>query len=114
MARLDTFQLHRGDPAPPFELPGVDGRTVRLKDFADRPLLLVVFSCNHCPYAQGWEGRLIALHRTYAERGLAMVLINSNETVHYPEDRMEKMVERARSKGYPFPSLGSGSPGPVI
>lgn len=105
MAQLDRFQLHPGDTAPPFELPGVDGRTVRLQDFADRRLLLVVFSCNHCPYAQAWESRLIALARTYADRGLGVVLINSNETEHYPEDRMEKMAERARAKGYPFPYL---------
>jgi hypothetical protein len=64
-----------------------------------------VFSCNHCPYAQAWEGRLIELQRVYADRGLRMVLINSNETVHHPEDRFEVMVERARSKGYPFPYL---------
>ncbi len=109
MARLDTFRLRPGDPAPPFELPGVDGAVVRRQEFDDRPLLLVVFSCNHCPYAQAWEGRLIALAREYGGRGLATVLINSNETENYPEDRMEKMAERARDHAYPFPYLRDDS-----
>jgi peroxiredoxin len=105
MAELATFRLHTGDRAPPFALPGTDGRTWRLEDLADAPWLLVVFHCNHCPYAQAWEGRLIELQKEYAARGLRTVLINSNETEHHPEDRFEKMAERAREKGYPFPYL---------
>ncbi|MGI0053701.1 MAG: thioredoxin family protein [Thermoplasmata archaeon] len=109
MAELDSFQLRAGDVAPFFELPGVDGRVVRLDQFRDAPLLLVVFSCNHCPYANAWEGRLISLQKEYAGRGPRTVLINSNETENYPEDRMERMVERARDKGYPFPYLRDDS-----
>ncbi|HEV2317484.1 MAG TPA: thioredoxin family protein [Thermoplasmata archaeon] len=109
MAELSTFRLHPGDPAPEFDLPGVDGRSWALKDFAGTPWLAVVFTCNHCPYAQAWEGRLIELQRRYADRGLRIVLINPNETVHHPEDRFEIMVERAKSKGYPFPYLRDDS-----
>ncbi|MGA7649278.1 MAG: redoxin domain-containing protein [Thermoplasmata archaeon] len=65
MAELTEFRLHAGDPAPDFELPGVDGKTYRLGDFADRKLMLVVFWCNHCPYVQAWESRMVELGRQY-------------------------------------------------
>jgi peroxiredoxin len=109
MAELSTFRLHPGDSAPPFHLPGTDGRTWGLEDFAPSPWLLVVFDCNHCPYAQAWEGRLIALQREFGPKGLATVLINPNETEHYPDDRMEVMIARAREHGYPFPYLRDDS-----
>lgn len=105
MAELSTFKLHAGEPAPPFSLPGVDGKTWSLHDFASKPYLLVVFSCNHCPYVQAWEGRLIAIGKEYGPKGVGVVLINSNETVHYPQDGFEQMAKRAKEKGYPFPYL---------
>jgi peroxiredoxin len=109
MAELSRFHLHAGDAAPEFALPGVDGRSWRLGDFAESPLLGVVFTCNHCPYAQAWEGRLISLQQRYAERGVRLVLINPNETENYPADRMDRMVERAREKRFPFPYLRDDS-----
>jgi peroxiredoxin len=109
MAELSEFHLHPGDGAPPFNLPGVDGRSWSLDDFARAPSLLVVFNCNHCPYARAWEGRLIALQKEFGPRGLQTVLINANETLNYPEDRMEKMIERAHEKDYPFPYLRDDS-----
>ena len=105
MAELSTFRLHAGDPAPDFALPGVDGRTYRLADFAQDPYLLVVFWCNHCPYVQAWEARLIEIGRRYRAQGVGAVLINSNDARAYPEDRFDSMVRRAREKGYPFPYL---------
>ena len=105
MAELDDFKMKLGDPAPLFDLPGVDGRQHRIHDFKNSPMLLVIFSCNHCPYAQAWEGRIISLAREYAPKGLATVVINSNETEHYPADGFEQMVERAKQKGYTFPYL---------
>jgi len=105
MAELDRFKLHPGDPAPDFDLPGVDGRRYRLADFSADPFLLVTFWCNHCPYVQAWEGRMIELAKQYRDRGVAVVAINANDPVAYPDDRPERMAERARSKGYPFPYL---------
>jgi peroxiredoxin len=105
MAELSKFQLQPGDPAPDFGLPGVDGRTYRLSDFPRQRLLAVVFWCNHCPYVQAWESRLIELAREVGPRGVDFVLINSNDDIAYPDDAFPKMVERARSKGYPFPYL---------
>ncbi|MCI4351006.1 MAG: thioredoxin family protein [Thermoplasmata archaeon] len=105
MAELDRFSLAPGAPAPPFDLPNVDGRRVRLADFVHDPLLLVAFWCNHCPYVQAWEGRMIELAKEFGSRGLATVLINANDPVAYPDDRPERMAERARTKAYQFPYL---------
>ena len=105
MAELGTFQLHPGDPAPDFTLPGVDHKTYRLKDFAQDPLLLVVFWCNHCPYVQAWESRMVDIGRKYGPKGVGIVLINSNDARAYPEDRFESMVQRAKEHRYLFPYL---------
>jgi peroxiredoxin len=105
MAELASFYLHPGDPAPPFELRGTDGKVYRLGDFASHRLLAVVFWCNHCPYVQAWEGRMVEIGQRYGPRGLAVVLINSNDTTAYPQDRFEAMAERARDHHYPFPYL---------
>ena len=105
MAELSTFSLHAGDPAPEFALPGVDGRTYHLSEFAADPFLLVVFWCNHCPYVQAWEGRMIAIGREYLAKGVRTVLINPNDARAYPEDSLESMARRAQEKHYPFPYL---------
>jgi len=100
----DMNALQVGDPAPGFRLPGVDGRTRSLEEFANKPVLVVIFSCNHCPYVQAYEDRMIAIQKDY-HRGVQLVAINSNEEINYPEDNLEHMVERANSKGYNFPYL---------
>jgi peroxiredoxin len=105
MAELGDFKLHPGDKAPDFQLPGVDGKTYRLADFQRYPYLCVVFWCNHCPYVQAWESRMIDLGRRYDPKGVGFVLINANDARAYPEDRLEAMVRRAKEKGYPFPYL---------
>jgi peroxiredoxin len=99
------MSLAIGAAAIPFDLPGVDGRQHSLGQLADKPALVVVFTCNHCPYAQAWEGRLIQLQRDYAERGVAFVAINANDPVKYPGDNFEAMQERARTYEYPYPYL---------
>lgn len=111
MAELEAFQLHPGDAAPAFSLPGVDGRTWSLSDFRESPWLVVTFWCNHCPYVQAWEGRAIALQKEFGARGVRFVMINSNDDRSYPDDRFERMVARAKEKGYPFPYLRDDSQG---
>jgi peroxiredoxin len=104
MAELGDFKLHPGDAAPDFELQGVDGKTYALGGFKS-PYLVVSFWCNHCPYVQAWEGRMIDLGRRFGPKGVGFVLINSNDARAYPEDRLEAMVRRAEEKKYPFPYL---------
>jgi peroxiredoxin len=97
--------LPLGTAAPNFTLPGTDGKTYRLADFEGAAALLIVFTCNHCPYAQAVEARLIQLAHDYHEQGLAVVFINSNDAVNYPEDSFPSMQRRAREKKFPFPYL---------
>ncbi|HEU5299362.1 MAG TPA: thioredoxin family protein [bacterium] len=89
----------------PFTLPGTDGRTVRSDAFGGARVLGVVFTCNHCPYAQAWEDRLIRIQRDYAASGVQLVLISANDPAKVPDDAPERMRERARTKDYPFPYL---------
>jgi peroxiredoxin len=100
-----AFTLQIGQPAPDFDLPGVDGKNHSLNSFKDARVLVVVFSCNHCPYVIGCEDRMIKLARDYAGKGVVMVAINSNETVEHPMDSFEHMVIRAHEKNFPFAYL---------
>ena len=97
--------LRIGDVAPDFVLPGVDGNVHQLNDFRVKPVLVVVFSCNHCPYVQAYESRLVAIQRDFGDRGAQLVAINSNDHVNYPEDSFEQMKLRAKAQGYNFPYL---------
>jgi peroxiredoxin len=97
--------LPLGTPAPDFNLPATDGRTVARDDFAAAPALLVMFICNHCPYVKHIRDGLAAFGRDYRSRGLAIVAINANDVAAYPQDRPEKMAEEARAAGYAFPYL---------
>lgn len=105
MNSKDNCLLKIGSPAPDFNLPGVDDKKYNIASFADKKILAILFTCNHCPYVQGWEDRLIAIQKDYASKGVQLVGINANETKNYPEDSFDKMVLRAREKGYNFPYL---------
>jgi peroxiredoxin len=98
--------LRLGDEAPRFEsLLGVDGKRYSLSSFQDKPFLVVIFSCNHCPYAQAYEERMIAIQRDYHAVGAQLVVINSNDSRRYPEDSYSEMVKRARMRGFNFPYI---------
>jgi peroxiredoxin len=100
-----AFTLKIGDSAPDFDLPGVDGKNYTLASFADAKLLVVVFSCNHCPYVVGSEERILKFARDYAPKGVQLVAINSNETQDHPLDSFEHMITRAKEKHFPFAYL---------
>jgi peroxiredoxin len=100
-----AFTLQIGEQAKDFNLPGTDGKNYSLKDFKDAKLLVVVFSCNHCPYVVGSEERILRFAKDYAPKGVKMVAINSNETDEHPHDSFEHMVTRAKEKNFPFPYL---------
>lgn len=94
-----------GHRAADFCLPGVDGKDYCLTSFQDKKVVVIVFTCNHCPYAQAYEERIVALQRDYAGQGVQVVAINSNDAAGYPEDSFDNMVRRARSKSFNFPYL---------
>jgi peroxiredoxin len=99
------FTLPLGSPAPDFDLPGVDGKRRSLASFAGCRVLVVAFSCNHCPYVIGCEERMSRFCLAYDAKGVAFVAINSNEADNHPTDSFEHMVERARERNFPFPYL---------
>ena len=88
-------ELERGDAAPDFDLPGADGDSYSLDDFADQGALLVVFTCNHCPYAEAKVDLLNDVAETYDD--CAVVGINPNDSEVYPDDSFEEMQRRVES-----------------
>jgi len=97
--------LKIGDPALDFQLLGVDGNTYRLEDFEDKKILIVMFSCNHCPTVRAYEDRFVELQRDYKDKGVVLVAINPNDDKKYPEDSFKNMKARAKEKGFNFPYL---------
>lgn len=103
---MPATAIKLSDTLPEFKnLPGADGKPYSSSDFSDKDILVVVFSCNHCPYVRAHEKRMIAFQRDYAPKGVQLVAINSNDAKNYSEDRFEKMVQRAKEKGFNFPYL---------
>jgi peroxiredoxin len=97
--------LRIGDRAPDFSLPGVDGKTHTLQEYALKRVLVVVFTCNHCPYAQAYEDRLKAMAQFYGVQGVQFIGINPNDDSSYPEESFARMKERAARRGFTFPYL---------
>ena len=91
-----TKMLDLGEKAPSFKnLLAADGERYSIASFNDKPVLAIVFSCNHCPYAKAYEDRMVSIQRDYASRGVQLVAINSNDGKTYPEDGYPQMVKRA-------------------
>src|SRR5882762_4207439 len=95
--------LPLGSIAVDFQLKGVDGKTYSLKSLADKKALAIVFSCNHCPYVQAYETRMVQLQRDYLPKGAGLVAINSNDDEGYPEDSFENMITRSKENGLQLP-----------
>ena len=102
---LDSVGLPLGSFAVDFQLKGVDGKTHSLNSFSDKKSLVVVFSCNHCPYVVAYEGRMVQVQKDYSPKGVTLVAINSNDDSGYPEDSYPNMIKRAREQGFNFPYL---------
>ncbi|MBR9700486.1 thioredoxin family protein [Candidatus Woesearchaeota archaeon] len=103
MFRINPYKLKIGDQAPDFSLPSTDGNTHTLSDFNTK-LLCVFFTCNHCPYALAYEGRVMELADEFAEE-CAFVGINSNDEKTYPEDSFERMKKRENKEEFNFTYL---------
>lgn len=94
-----------GDVATDFSLKNVDGKNVSLKGMKDAKGYIVIFTCNHCPYAVAYEDRIIALDKKYSKKGYPVMAINPNNPVKQPADSFEKMQQRAKDKNFTFPYL---------
>jgi peroxiredoxin len=91
-----------GDHAPTFALPDTDGAT---HEPGEAPATVVVFTCNHCPYALAWHERIIDVARDYANRGVRVLAVNANDAKNYPRDSLQAMrarVERGEFEGVPY------------
>jgi peroxiredoxin len=97
-----------GEQAPSFELPDTDGRPWTMSD-GDAPATVVVFTCNHCPYALAWHDRIAQVARDYAARRVRILAINSNDSDRYPRDSYEAMQRRVADEDWPMPYLHDAS-----
>ena len=107
-----------GSPAPDFSLPGVDGKIHRLRDYSNSPVLMIVFTCVHCPTAQLYEGRVQRLYDDYRDKGVAMVAINPNDPLAASPselgftdvpDTLEGMMIRAKYRHITYPFLSDAA-----
>ena len=104
MVRTESrIQLKKGDTAPSFELPGIDGRAYSLQDFSGKEGLFVLFMCNHCPYVEARMAEVVELHKEFGSK-IAFVGINSSDP-DYPGEGMENMKAFAEERGMTFPYL---------
>ena len=101
-ATNDPSSYAIGDKAEDFQLQNVDGRMISLSDFPDAKGYIIVFTCNHCPYAQIYEQRIINLHKKFNPKGFPVIAINPNDAEIVPDDSFDEMVRRAAVKRYPF------------
>ena len=102
---LSQTKLAIGDKAPYFSLPATDGRIYSLADFSNAPAFVVIFTANHCPYAQAYEPRICSLADHFKKKGVHLIAICANDGDAYPEDNFENMVARSQSSGFCFPYL---------
>ncbi len=94
-----------GDKVADFKLKNIDDKYVSLADNKESKGFIVIFTCNHCPYAVKYEDRIVALHKKYASQGYPVVAINPNDAVQFPADSYPSMKKRAKEKSFTFPYL---------
>jgi len=97
-----AFTLQIGDTAPDFSLPGTDGKTYSLSDFADAKALVVFFTCNHCPFVTGSDEVTRKTAERFGSQGVAFVGINANSANTHPTDDFDHMVERMNEHKFPW------------
>ncbi len=105
MVKTASTMLPLGTKAPDFSLPNVDGKTVSLAGFAEKPALLVIFMCNHCPFVIYLRSELAKFAAEYQKKGLAIIGISANDVTTHPDDGPARMAQEAKSAGYTFPYL---------
>lgn len=98
---FEAYQI--GDKVENFILPNIDGQKVALADYKNQNGVIVIFTCNTCPYAVAYEDRIIALHQKFSKEGYPVLAINPNDPDVQPGDSFEEMKKRAEQKGFTFP-----------
>ena len=113
MVLTESTSLPLGWPAEDFELPDTEGNDRSLPEFTDKKGLIIVFTCNHCPYAQAAWPLLINLRDKYRDN-VSFVAINPNDAENYPDDSLEKMQKLVEEKAIPFPYLRDDDQGSAL
>lgn len=104
MARTASTMLALGTPAPDFQLPDVvTGAAVSLETFAGKKALLVIFTCQHCPFVKHVQDELAQIGKDYGDRGLGIVAISANDVDNYPDDAPDRLKEMAETLEFTFP-----------
>lgn len=101
-AQTSTTGYHVNDMSSDFSLKNVDGKFVSMSDYKEAKGIVLVFTCNHCPFSVAYEDRIIALHKAFAGKGFPVVAVNSNDAVAYPADSYEEMIVRSKEKKLPY------------
>jgi peroxiredoxin len=94
-----------GDIAPNFSLQNIDGKILELSSLKNNNGAIVIFTCNHCPYANKYDERIVELQNNFGSKGFPVIAINPNDASQYPTDSYDSMIFYARTKGYNFPYL---------
>lgn len=102
---VSPSELRIGTKAYDFNLKNVDGKYYSLNDFKDKKVLCIIFMCNHCPYVVAVQQRINQIAKDYADKSFALIGINPNDPVTYPDDSFENMKIRAKEQGYVFPYI---------
>jgi len=102
---MATNKLNIGSGLPDFELKGIDEKVYMTSSYRDKKILIIIFSCNHCPYVQAYEERIKKIQKEFEEKGVQIIAINSNDETGYPEDSFTNMKIRAKDKNFNFPYL---------
>ena len=105
MALTYSEEIKKEFTCPSFSLPSVDGKMYSLSDFSTAKALTILFICNHCPYVQAIEDRIIHLSKELNSRGVQFVGICSNDAESYPEDSLKNLLKQWKKKDYGFPYL---------
>jgi peroxiredoxin len=105
IAGEETKGYKVGERIADFKLKNIDGKIKTLADYKDKKGIIIIFTCNHCPFSVSYEDRIIALQTKYAALGYPVVAINPNDAKAYPIDSYENMQERAQDKGFNFDYL---------
>ncbi len=105
MALTYSPEVEIGTPCPDFSLLAVNSKRYQRSDFNQSQALVVMFICNHCPYVQAIEDRLIQLGLDFSNHPVSIIAICSNDSQNYPDDSFENLKKRWEEKKYPFPYL---------
>jgi len=100
---MATNKLKIGSPLPDFNLKGTDEKFYSPETYKNKKILVIIFSCNHCPYVRAYEDRMIEIQKEFGNRGVQIIAVNSNEESGYPEDSFENMKIRSAEKKFNFP-----------